>query len=115
MQLSRTKLTDSKGKEIETKLYYPDDVSSLSDLLGGNITSPDLKAIDSLKARYRINTVLQRDQTNNGSLFRTRTIFKDWGQRNGSVEHIIEPKLISSSKGSSSLAKKSTCGNSVRR
>lgn len=103
VQLSRTVMTDSKGNTVESEMYYPDDVSSLSDLPGGNITLPDLNAIDSLKARYRINTVLQRDQTNNGSLFRTRTIFKDWGQLNGSANHVIEPKMISSSKGSTSL------------
>lgn len=49
-QVSQTNSIGSDGDEIITKTYYPDDVSGVSSLSGGNLTTQEYNAIDMLKA-----------------------------------------------------------------
>lgn len=46
---SMIKVSDSRGGEEMKKIYYPDDISSISSLVGGNISSSELQGIEAMK------------------------------------------------------------------
>ncbi|MBS1598424.1 MAG: hypothetical protein JST75_09360 [Bacteroidetes bacterium] len=73
--LTRTQTTGSKGEVLQTTDRYPGDESSIL-----NLSTSELDAISKLKTQYRVATLLEKEQTNNGNLVsRSRTGFKDWG------------------------------------
>lgn len=92
-QLTKTESTDSKGKTIITRNYYPDDILSQFDLNSGSLTIDEYEIIDKLKSdspgQHRIAEVIQtevyKDFDNNGTpdpaelLSTRRTVFQDLG------------------------------------
>ena len=97
--LKTSQTTGSEGNITETKLYYPVDVENVSSLPGESITPEALKAIDSLKHHNRIAISIQTETIKNGNIFRNRIIYKDWFSKSNSVEHLIEPQVVKTSKG----------------
>ncbi len=106
---TRTEVTDSNGKQLTTKTYYPDDVTSLSSLPGGNLTQAEYDGINSLKRIYKNQsaTPIQVEQyEKEGStqklLSTQRTLYKNWGSDK------ILPEEVLTAKGSNPLEKRVT-------
>ncbi|GAA4304535.1 hypothetical protein GCM10023163_28770 [Aestuariibaculum suncheonense] len=106
MQMTVSTTTSSDGKTLVNKMYYPDDITSASYLLGGTLTTLQNNAINRLNSDGDIHNVvvpIQRevyqDDNSNGAgdaselISLQRTNFKDWG---GSV---VLPEEISTLKG----------------
>ncbi|SHJ50379.1 RHS repeat protein [Aquimarina spongiae] len=96
---TRTEVTDSKGKQMITKTYYPDDVTSLSSLPGGDLSQAQYDGINSLKRvnQNRSATPVQVEQyeKENGTevlLSTQRTLFKDWGSNTILPEEVLAAK-----------------------
>ncbi len=105
-QLTKSETIDSKGNTILNKFFYPDDVINASSLIGGVLSTNQLKAIDSLKIDYqhRIAESIQSEIYKNGSLLSIqRTNYKNWGIKINSLENIILQETVQTSKGSESL------------
>ncbi|MBQ4819030.1 hypothetical protein [Aquimarina sp. MMG016] len=101
---TRTKVTDSKGNQTVTKTYYPDDVTSVSSLPGGNLTQTQYNAITKLKRAYQNQsaTPIQVETYEEvgadlSKLSTQRTLFKDWGNA------IILPEAIKTAKGNEDI------------
>ncbi|AYN01044.1 hypothetical protein [Chryseobacterium sp. 3008163] len=80
LQKTRIESTYSSGEVLETKIYYPDDISSTASLAeGGNLTSYEYTQIDRLKADdlHRIATPIQTVTKRNGQITSIqRNLFK---------------------------------------
>lgn len=63
LQLKNKTVTDSKGNEIISNFYYPDDVISISALGGPNLSTTEKAAIDALNSsnQHRVNEVVQSE------------------------------------------------------
>ncbi len=110
-QLTKTETIDSKDETIITLNYYPDDVTGVSSLVGGNLAPNEYSIIDRLKAtrddsnfgQHRINQIIQtesyRDFNNDGNtdpeelISTKRNIFSDWNN------DLLVPGKIMSLKG----------------
>ncbi|WP_340203044.1 RHS repeat domain-containing protein [Ascidiimonas sp. W6] len=91
LQITRTKVTDSKGDTLETKVYYPDDLASITGLTPSQENA--LKKLD-LNNQHRVSQPIQTQSYRNGNLLATqRTLFKDWGNE------ILLPEEIQTLKG----------------
>lgn len=103
---------NSTGETILTNIYYPNDVSSISSLPGGNITSNQLNAVNRLKSNNSLSSILQTEQLKNNTLTeRTRILFKNWGttkvlpeilqksKENQNLEIITKINLVDTSNG----------------
>jgi len=89
---------NSTGEEILTNIYYSNDVTSISDLPGGNITNNQLNAVNRLKNNNSLSSVIQTEQMKNNALTeRTRILFKNWGT------YETLPELLQKSKGNQDL------------
>lgn len=69
----------STGTQIEKKMYYPDQINSISTLGGGNLTLQSFNAIEILKSnqQYRIANPIQTEIYKNSLLLtRNRTDYK---------------------------------------
>jgi hypothetical protein len=81
LQLTRSE-TSNTGTILKEKRYYPDDVTAVSSLPGGNLAPDELAAITLLNKdnQYRINTPVQVESYL-GTIKRstTRTIYKPYG------------------------------------
>lgn len=79
-QVVEQSVTDSKEELLATINYYPEDISSVSSLPGGTITSAELLAIDRMKLDHQLNRVVQIEQKKNNTelLSRQRTNFNLW-------------------------------------
>ncbi len=102
---TRKGITDSNGHNRVTKTYYPDDITSLSSLSGGNLTQTEYNAINSLKRIYQNQSTLpiQIEQYNIVGdqeilLSTQRTLFKDWGNK------LILPQEVKTSKDTDDLS-----------
>jgi len=74
-QLTRTQTTGSMGETLVETNRYPGDESNISSL-----SSSELDAIGKLETQHRINTLLEKETTNNSAtVSKVRTGFKDWG------------------------------------
>ena len=63
--------TNSKGQVIENKTYYPDDVTGVTSLEGGNLSSSEYTAIQRLKngaAEHRLGQPIQQETYVDGTL-----------------------------------------------
>lgn len=104
LQVTRTTITTSDGKQVQTKTMYPDDVTSTTYLGLDPLTVDEKAAIDQLKkgAQHRIAEPIQvetyKDHDNDGFaeanelLSTQRTNYKDW---NG----LVLPESIETLKG----------------
>ena len=97
MQLTRTETTNGGGI-IKEKTYYPDDVTTVSSLPGGDLQQADFNSITLLNKnnQYRINTPVQKE-TYLGSIKRStvRTIYQ-------SINGLLLPTAIKTLKGEAS-------------
>lgn len=79
-QKTRIESTNSSGEVLETKIYYPDDISSTAGLAEGGILTPyEYTEIDRLKADdlHRIATPIQTVTKRNGQITSIqRNLFK---------------------------------------
>ncbi|TSE09848.1 RHS repeat domain-containing protein [Aquimarina algiphila] len=90
--------TDSNGDSVETKTYYPDDVSS-ADALGSPLTATEYSAISNLKKSvyYRITEPIQQEtRINNVLATKQLTKYQIFGS-------ITLPKSVQVAKGSRDL------------
>ncbi|MGS2764568.1 hypothetical protein [Sinomicrobium sp. M5D2P9] len=108
-QQTKTEIISSKNDVIVTKNFYPEDVTSISSLGGGNLSSQEFSAIDSLKSektngqpgQHRMAEPIQEEIWQDGKKLSTRrTTYKDWG--NG----LILPEMIWTSKGTTNLKRR---------
>ncbi|WP_281986971.1 hypothetical protein [Aquimarina aggregata] len=94
-----TTTTDSNGETIETKTYYPDDVTSAA-ALGETLTTAEYTAISTLKgngSQPRIGTAIQQEtRINNVLVTKQRTNYKDWSG-------LILPQIVQAAKGNDAL------------
>jgi len=104
--VSRSTITSSKGETLETKTYYPDDVTSVSSLGSDLLTSVEYSALDGKKktkdngltGKHQTTTPIQVEEkiiSPSGSIVSAstqRTNFKTWGNE-------IFPENIQSVKG----------------
>lgn len=99
-QKTRIESNNSVGKVLETKIYYPDDISSTISLAeGGNLTSSEYAQIDRLKADdlHRIGTPIQTVTKKNGQITSIqRNLFK-------TDDGIVLPSSVKIAKGTNSL------------
>ncbi|WP_347924802.1 hypothetical protein [Pontimicrobium sp. SW4] len=104
LMLTSTETTNSSGEVLKTKTYYPDDVSGATSLEFDNLSTPELTAIDSLKAQYKIGAPLQVESyKDNVLLSAQRTNYKDWGANASSSWNLILPEYVQTLKGTNSL------------
>jgi len=93
--------TSSDGKVVESKIYFPDDITSTSSLENDPLTTSEKLAIDRLKKGdlHRIATPIQVETTvkdvNGTELSKNvvRTNYKDWGN------NIVLPEFVQTLKG----------------
>lgn len=74
--------TDSKGNEVRSNTYYPDDVTSTNSLPGGTLSSVAYSAVTAFKKNGvapRIGIPIQTESIKNGDTLITRTNYKNWG------------------------------------
>ncbi|OJX31260.1 MAG: hypothetical protein BGO86_05065 [Chryseobacterium sp. 36-9] len=100
LQKTRIESTNSSGEVLETKIYYPDDISSTASLAeGGNLTSSEYAQIDRLKGDdlHRIATPIQTVTKKNGQITSIqRNLFK-------TDDGIVLPSNVKNSIGTNSL------------
>ena len=100
LQKTRIESTNSSGEVLETKIYYPDDISSTASLAeGGNLTSSEYAQIDRLKSDdlHRIATPIQTVTKKNGQIISIqRNLFK-------TDDGIVLPSNVKIAKGANSL------------
>jgi len=100
LQRTRIESTNSVGEVLETKIYYPDDISSTTSLVeGGNLISSEYTQIDRLKTHdlHRIATAVQTVTKKNGQITSIqRNLFK-------TDDGIVLPSSVKTAKGSNSL------------
>ncbi|EJL62303.1 RHS repeat domain-containing protein, partial [Flavobacterium sp. CF136] len=100
LQKTRIEATNSVGEVLETKIYYPDDISSTASLAeGGNLISSEYAQIDRLKTHdlHRIATPVQTVTKKNGQITSIqRNLFK-------TDQGIVLPSSVKTAKGSNSL------------
>ncbi|WP_066319745.1 RHS repeat domain-containing protein [Aquimarina aggregata] len=94
-----TTTTDSNGEVIETKTYYPDDVTTAT-ALGESLTTAEYAAISPLKSngsQPRIGTAIQQEtRINNVLVTKQRTNYKDWSG-------LILPQIVQAAKRNDAL------------
>lgn len=84
-----TKNYSSEGSQLITKNYYPNQISTLS-----NVTENEITANNKLVSQNRIATPIQVEQYRNGDLLSTqRNVNKSW---NNNPELILPEKILSS-------------------
>jgi len=100
LQKTRIESTNSLGEVLETKIYYPDDISSTASLAeGGNLISSEYAQINRLKTHdlHRIATPIQTVTKKNGQITSIqRNLFK-------TDEGIVLPSSVKTAKGTNSL------------
>jgi hypothetical protein len=100
LQRTRIESTNTAGEVLETKIYYPDDISSTASLAeGGNLISLDYAQIDRLKTHdlHRIATPVQTVTKKNGQITSIqRNLFK-------TDDSFVLPSTVKTAKGSNSL------------
>jgi YD repeat-containing protein len=100
LQKTRIESTNSKGEILETKIYYPDDISSTASLVeGGSLISSEYAQIDRLKTHdlHRITTPIQIVTKKNGQITSIqRNLFK-------TDDGIVLPSSVKTAKGTNSL------------
>jgi hypothetical protein len=97
LQLTRTETT-AGGNVIKEKMYYPDDVTTVSSLPGGDLQGGELITITSLNRnnQYRINTPVQIE-TYQGN-FKRKTVRTIYQTYNG----LILPSIVKTLTGEAS-------------
>lgn len=101
-QKTETKLTNSKGEEVVTKIFYPDDVTTTSSLGEPFLSAPDKQLIDRLKkdgALHRIAEPIQTETTVNGVKTIQRTYYKDWTGSTDPLSTVVWPEYVTTLKG----------------
>ena len=92
LQLTRTEVTDSKGDTLLARVYYPDDLATLSGLT--TVQQNAIKKLN-LNDQHRVSLPIQTENYQNGTLLSSqRTLYKDWGNA------IVLPEVIQTKKGS---------------
>ncbi|RKN75921.1 RHS repeat protein [Ulvibacterium marinum] len=102
LQRTESKLINSKGEEVITKTFYPDDVTTLSSLGSPDLSAPEKALIDRLKRDsllHRIAEPVQTETTINGERTVQRTIYKDWDTAPGPNSYKVWPELVQTLKG----------------
>ncbi|MDY8138776.1 hypothetical protein [Aquimarina sp. 2201CG5-10] len=101
---TRTEVTDSEGSQMLTKTYYPDDVTNVSSLPGGNLSQQEYNAINDLKRVYQNQSATpiqvesyKKEGSQEILLSRQRTLFKDWGS------NLILPEIVQLGKSNDAL------------
>jgi YD repeat-containing protein len=103
---SQVNKTNSKGEEIISKTFYPDDIIS-SNSLTPPLTSGEMQVINKLKSnnQHQLTQPIQEELAikKNGvtsKITTSRTVFEDWG------DDLIGPKMTMSAKGDGTLENK---------
>ncbi|MGX1931133.1 hypothetical protein [Flagellimonas sp. 2504JD4-2] len=100
-QPTRTKTFNSLGQVQETTITYPDDIASLSFLVGPDLSTLEKQAIDSLKTTgplhriaepVQVETVVRDANDNILSSYVQRTDYQDWDV------NLVLPKSVKSLK-----------------
>lgn len=81
--LNERKYSNSNGKTITKKFYYPDDVTSKTELPGGTLSDAEFQAIKQLQVQHRIAEVVQEvtevTDTKGSATFLKRNNYANWG------------------------------------
>ncbi|MCC9073232.1 RHS repeat protein [Flavobacterium sp. F-65] len=103
---SQVNKTNSKGEEIISKTFYPDDIIS-STTLTPPLNSGELQIINKLKSndQHQLTQTIQEESTikKDGVISKiatNRIVFDDWG------DNLIAPKMVMSAKGDGILERK---------
>ncbi|WP_282163102.1 RHS repeat protein [Ulvibacterium marinum] len=102
LQRTESKLINSKGEEVITKTFYPDDVTTLSSLGSPDLSAPEKALIDRLKRDsllHRIAEPVQTETTINGERTVQRTTYKDWDAAPGPNSYKVWPEFVQTLKG----------------
>ncbi|WP_299249073.1 RHS repeat domain-containing protein [uncultured Aquimarina sp.] len=95
-----TTTINSNNQTIEVTNFFADDVSSVSSLEGGNLSSNAFDAISDMKKngiKKRIGQPIQTETIRDGAKTTQRTNFKIWDNQ------IIAPEFVQTAKGSDNL------------
>jgi len=92
--------TDPDGVVTTTKYYYPDDVTSVSSLTGGNLVQSYLDVITLMKnaTLHQTGIPIQTETYKDGQLLGVqRTLYKNWGSNQ------IYPEIVQIAKGTDNV------------
>ncbi len=110
-QRTETKLTNSKGEELKTKILYPDDVINSTSLGLPNISTDEFNVINRLKSfdLHRVAEAVQTETTVNGEKSIQRSYYADWDGDTSVLSDRIWPEFVKTLKGDASAT-----GNSIQ-
>ena len=100
-QRTLSKLTNSKGEEVVTRTYYPDDVVIPSSLGVPNLSSEEFAIYNRLRRNFlhRIAEPVQTETTVNGEKTVQRTYYKDWDGDEAQFSYKVWPQFVKTLKG----------------
>ena len=102
-QKTRIEIADSRGNTLETKIYYPDDISGTNSMAeGGNLSAVNYTEIQKLKKanKHQINTPIQTVFKKNGIVTKVQRNLFDL------FDELVLPSIIQTAKDNTTLEDK---------
>lgn len=104
LQRTESKLTNSKGEEVITRTFYPDDIADNSTLEGPDLSSTQMNLINRFKKNdinslHRIAEPIQTVTTVNGIKTMQRTSYQDWALSPNVNSYKVWPASVKTLKG----------------